>query len=69
MMAVGSAVQRGPSVYIYDEKGRQVGFVVAGFGPNDGLKGYTSSTVSVRRGDMIYIYDEKGRQTGMTPAR
>ena len=36
--------------------------VYAGTGPNDGLKGYTSSTVSVRRGSQIYVYDNKGRQ-------
>jgi len=52
-------------VYIYDEKGRQIGSVTAG----DGLQGYTSGSVSVKRGSMIYIYDEKGRQTGSTPAR
>ena len=68
-MAIGSAVQRGSSVYIYDEKGRQLGVVSAGSGPNDGLKGYTGSTVSVRRGNSIYIYDERGRQKGVTPAR
>ena len=50
-MAIGSAVQRGSGVYIYDERGRQLGVVGAGSGPNDGLKGYTGSTVSVRRGN------------------
>ncbi len=64
-MPIGSAVQRGSMVYIYDEKGRQIGSVTAG----DGLQGYTSGSVSVKRGSMIYIYDEKGRQTGSTPAR
>lgn len=68
-MAIGSAVQRGSSVYIYDEKGRQLGVVSAGSGPNDGLTGYTSSTASVRRGSLIYIYDEKGRQKGTAPAK
>jgi len=67
-MAIGNAVQRGQVVYIYDEKGRQIGSVPAGNGPKDGLKGYTSSTVNVQRGSMIYTYDEKGRQTGSTPA-
>jgi len=68
-MAIGSAVQKGSSVYIYDEKGRQLGVVSAGSGANDGLKGYTGSTASVRRGNSIYIYDEKGRQKGVTSAR
>jgi hypothetical protein len=68
-MAIGSAVQRGSSIYIYDEQGRRVGVVNAGSGPNDGLKGYTSSTVSVRRGNSIYIYDEKGQQKRVISAR
>jgi hypothetical protein len=61
-MAIASVVQRSFSIYIYDEKGRQLGIVAAGSDPNDGLEGYTNSTVSVRRGNSIYIYDEKGRQ-------
>ena len=64
-MAIGNAVQKGSNVYIYDEKGRQIGSV----GAYDGLYGFTSTTVSIRRGTMIYIYDEKGRQTGSTSAR
>ena len=68
-MAIGNAVQRGSMVYVYDEKGRQIASVMAGNGPNDGLKGYTSSTVNVQRGSMIYTYDERGRQIGSTFAR
>jgi len=68
-MAIASAVQRGSSIYIYDERGRQLGAVSAGSGPQDGLQGYTGSTVSVRRGSTVYIYDEKGRQKGATSAR
>ncbi len=73
-MAIGSAAQRGSSVYIYDEENRQLGVVSAGSGPagsgpNDGPQGYTGSTVSVRRGNSIYIYDEKGWQKGVTSAR
>jgi hypothetical protein len=68
-MAIGNAVQRGSFVYVYDEKGRQLCTVSAGSGPNDGLKGYTSSTVNVRRGAFIYTYDEKGRQKSTTSAR
>lgn len=68
-MAIGNAVQRGSTVYIYDEKGRQIATVSAGTGREDGLKGYTSSTVNVRRGSTIYSYDEKGRQISTTSAR
>jgi hypothetical protein len=67
-MAIGNAVQRGTSVFIYDEKNHQITNVPAGTGPDDGLKGYTSSRVNVRRGSTIFSYDEKGRQVSSTPA-
>lgn len=64
-MAIGSAVQRGSFVYVYDEKGRQLATVLAG----DGMQGYTGSAVSVKRGAFIHTYDERGRQVSTTPAR
>jgi hypothetical protein len=68
-MAIGNAIQKGSWVYIYDEKGRQLATVSAGSGSQDGLTGYTSSTVNVRKGSWIYTYDEKGRQISTTSAR
>lgn len=68
-MAIGNAVERNGYVYIYDEKGRKTGMVLAGNGPDDGLKGYTSSRLNVRRGAYIYSYNERGSQVGITPAR
>ena len=64
-MSIGSAVQRGSFVYVYDEKGRQLATVPAG----EGMQGYTGSTVSVRRGAFIHTYDERGRQISTIPAR
>jgi len=61
-MPIGSAIQRGRYVDIYDEKGqRRHTFPIAGLGPHDGLISYTSSTISVRQGMSLYIYDENGR--------
>lgn len=68
-MAIGSAVQRGNHVYVYDERGRQLAMLQAGAGPRDGLVGYTGATVSIRRGANVFTYDESGRQLSMTPAR
>lgn len=68
-MAIGSAIQRGNQVYVYDEHGRQLCVVSRGAGPNDGLQGYTGATFSVRRGNQIYVYDEKGRQKSVMAAR
>jgi len=66
-MAIASAVPRGSSVYVYDEKGRQLFSISAG-GPGEGLQGYTASTVSIRLGSSIYVYDEKGRQISSVSA-
>jgi hypothetical protein len=66
-LAIGSGVQGGHTIYIDDEKGRELDAFSAGSGPNDGLKAYTDSTVSVSRGNSVY--DEKGRQKGVTAAQ
>ena len=62
MNEIVTAVQRGSQVYVYGHGQRQLCSIFAGNGPDDGLKGYTSSTVSVRRGNNIYVYDAQGRQ-------
>ncbi|MGC8522890.1 MAG: hypothetical protein ACP5M5_01240 [Acidibrevibacterium sp.] len=68
-MAIGNAVQRGTIVQVYDEKNRPIFILPAGSGANDGLRGYTGSTINIKRGPYIYTYDAKGRQIGMTAAR
>ena len=68
-MAIGNAVQRGNLVYVYNEKSLQIACLSAGNGPNDGLKGYTGSSVNIQRGGFIYTYNEKGSQTGCVSAR
>jgi len=68
-MAIGSAVQRGTNVFLYDEEGRQVAVLDAGHGPSDGLVGYTSWRVSIRRGDVVITYDEQGVQVSVADAR
>ena len=70
-MSIGNAVQKGGFVYVYDEKGRQIASIgVGGFGAkDDGLEGYTGSTVNIQRGGFIYTYNEKGRQISSTVAK
>lgn len=60
-MAIGNVVERGSFVCIYDEKGNQISSIAVGSGPNDGLRGYTSSTVNVQRGSLILMHDERGQ--------
>jgi hypothetical protein len=61
-MAIAIAVPRGSGIAAYDEQGRQILSLGGGAGPNNGLVGYTGSTVSVRRGSSIAVHDEQGRQ-------
>jgi predicted lipoprotein with Yx(FWY)xxD motif len=68
-MAIANAVQHGMTVYVYNEKNQQIFTQSAGCGANDGLKGYTGSSVNIRRGTTIYTYNEKGQQTGTQSAR
>lgn len=56
-MSIGSALQKGMSVYVYNEKG-SVLFTYPGE-----LYGYTGSTVSIlKRGGVVITLNEKGRQ-------
>lgn len=61
-MAIGNAVQKGSSVVVYDEKGRQIFTKYVGSGQGDGLTGYTNSTVNIKKGHSIITYNEKGSQ-------
>ena len=62
-MAIGNAVQSGGFVRVYNERNIQLCTIgIGSSNKNDGLKGYTSSTVNIQIGGFIYTYDEKGRQ-------
>lgn len=64
-MTIGHAVQRGTLIYVYDQDGRQVTSISApGRFPDDGLKGYSSSSIHIQKGTLIYAYDEAGHQVG-----
>jgi predicted lipoprotein with Yx(FWY)xxD motif len=68
-MAIGTAIQKGRTVYVYDEKGRVLFTKSAGNAPPEGLHGYTSGTVSIRKGITIYTYNEKGHAVSTKTAR
>jgi hypothetical protein len=59
-MAIGSAIERGSYISVYDEHGITLFSKAKGDGPNDGLLGFTGSTVTVRFGSVIKTYDEHG---------
>jgi hypothetical protein len=59
-MAIGSAIERGSLICVYDEHGSTLFQKARGSGATDGLLGFTGSTVTARYGSVIYTYDEKG---------
>ena len=59
-MAIGSAIERGSLICVYDEDGRTLFQKARGSGATDGLLGFTGSTVTARYGSVIYTYDEHG---------
>ena len=61
-MAIATAVQRGETVYAYDEKDKIV------LQKHGELHGFTSGTVSIKWGNTIYTYDDKGRTVSMNRA-
>jgi hypothetical protein len=59
-MAIGSAIERDSFIFVFNEHGQTLFSKVRGNGPNDGLLGFTGSTVTVRFGSVIYTYDQRG---------
>jgi hypothetical protein len=57
---IGSVIERGSLIVVYDEHGRTLFSKARGNGPNDGLLGFAGSTVTIRFGSVIYTYDEHG---------
>jgi hypothetical protein len=60
IMAISNAVERHHIVFVYDHKGRNTAQIFAGHCPGDGLKGFTTSTVTVRKLGGIFVHNERG---------
>ena len=59
-MAIGSVIERGSYISVYDERGHVLFSKTRGSGQKDGLLGFTGGTVTARYGSIIYTYDEHG---------
>jgi hypothetical protein len=57
---IATVVERGSTVYAYNDKGTIITTLNRGSGPKDGLVGYTQGTISVRRGSTVYVYNPNG---------
>ena len=51
---IGSAAQKGSTVWVYDEKGATL------FTKSGELKGWTSSTVTIKQGGTLWTYGADG---------
>ena len=49
-MAIGSAIERGSLIQVFDQHGRTLFSKARGSGPEDGLLGFAGSTVTARYG-------------------
>lgn len=67
-MSIVNVVQRGSTIYVYGERSQVLFTKSAGSRPGDGVKGYTSGTLSIQSGSVIYTYDERGSVIGTTSA-
>jgi|LakMenEpi03Aug12_release.lakeMendotaPanAssembly.Ray.scaffolds.fasta_scaffold5646591_1 hypothetical protein len=63
-MAIANAVQQGAWGYVYNETTQQLFTQSAGSGHHDGLKGYSSDSVTIHRGSWLYSTNDYGQQTG-----
>ena len=59
-MAISSAIERGSYVIVFDEQGGTLFSKNRGNGPDDGLVGFTSGTVTMRYGSVVYTYGITG---------
>jgi hypothetical protein len=60
-MAIGSAIERGSQIFVYDERGHMLFSKPKGSGPQDGVLGFTGSTVTVKSGSTTLTYGEYGQ--------
>ena len=67
-MTIGSAIERGSQVFVYDQQGQMLYAKPRGSGPHDGLLGFSSASVTVRSGSVIFIYGLQGEILYSKPA-
>ena len=63
ILSIGMAVQRGSTVYVYDERNHTL------WTRSGELQGYTGTTVNIKIGSSIYMYDEHNHCIGSRSAR
>jgi hypothetical protein len=64
---IGSAIERGSLVFVYDERGLMLYSKPKGSGPQDGLLGFTGSSVTIRSGSTATTYGPTGQMIYSKP--
>jgi hypothetical protein len=59
-MAISGAVPRDGNVYVLGSNGEITATIPLGSDENDGLVGFTPTTVTVRRDGLLLVYGEDG---------
>ena len=59
-MAIGSAIERGSLICVYDQHGITLFSKAKGSGAKDGLLEFTGSTVTCASARSVHTYDEHG---------
>jgi hypothetical protein len=60
-MAIGSAIERGSVILVYNKHGHMLFSKPKGSGPQDRLLGFIGSTVTVQAGSNVFTYGEHGQ--------
>lgn len=63
-MAIGSVIERGTLVCVYNDKNMQIFSKSIEPKKGDRLMGYTGSSVSIKIGSSVHTYNEKGINIG-----
>ena len=67
-MVIGSAIERGSQVFVYNEHGHMLFSKPKGSAPEDGLLGFTGASVTVRSGSVVFVYGLQGEILYSKPA-
>lgn len=57
---IGNVIQKGSTIYIYDEYNHVTGTIPVGKNSNDGLKSFTGEFVNVQKNGILYSYNGRG---------
>jgi len=64
-MPIGNVIQRGKTIYVYNEKNNLLFAKNLTSNPDDEVTGYTNSTVNIQLNETIYTYEGAGQKSSV----